>query len=163
MAITKYADQNWAVGTAVAGEKLSANGYYTGQHKGAPTQDALGGAANIDPYDVEHNTVRYGTITQDAATDANMPTSGAVMVAFNLTNCTASVAPGGVATTSNFTTTFAADEGYELPAAITVTIGGNPATVTTDYTYTASSGAFSITSAKLTGDVVVTIVATVEE
>jgi hypothetical protein len=159
MAITKYADQNWSGGTPIDGEKLSANGYYTGQHKGMPTQDALAPEVNNDPYYPEHTTVRFGTITQDAASNANMPKIG-VIVSLNLTNCTSNVAPGGVPTDSNFNATITADEGYELPVAITVTIGGKAATASTDYTWTSSSGTLTITSAKLTGDVDVTVAAT---
>lgn len=70
----KYNDQTWGEGTPVSGEQLSVNGNYTGEHIGKPLQDAKYTAGNDDPHYVEHETVRYGTLTQDAATDANMPT-----------------------------------------------------------------------------------------
>lgn len=61
----KYQNQVW--GEPIAGERLSTNGHYTGEHLGTPTQDALGaGTTNTDPHYVEGATVRYGTITQDA-------------------------------------------------------------------------------------------------
>ena len=62
----KYQNQSW--GEPITGERLSTNGHYTGEHKGTPTQDALGeGTTNANPHYVEDVTVRYGTITQDKA------------------------------------------------------------------------------------------------
>lgn len=66
MAQTKYKNQE------ESGIRISTNGYYTGHHKGSVMQDATGGADN-KPYYVERNTIRYGTITQDAVSGA-MPT-----------------------------------------------------------------------------------------
>ena len=61
----KYQNQVW--GEPLAGERLSTNGHYTGEHLGTPTQDALGAeTTNVDARYVDGVTVRYGTITQDA-------------------------------------------------------------------------------------------------
>lgn len=61
----KYQNQVW--GEPITGERLSTNGHYTGEHLGAPTQDALGAnTTNKDARYVEGVTVRYGTITHDA-------------------------------------------------------------------------------------------------
>lgn len=61
----KYQKQVW--GTPIAGETLSVNGHYVGEHKGTPTQDALcAETTNKDARYIEANTIRYGTITQDA-------------------------------------------------------------------------------------------------
>lgn len=61
----KYKNQVW--GEPIAGERLSTNGHYTGEHKGAPTQDTLGsGTTNGNAHYVEDNIVRLGTMTQDA-------------------------------------------------------------------------------------------------
>ncbi len=59
----KYENQVW--GEPIAGERLSTNGHYTGEHKGTPMQDAKDSSANVAHY-VEGATVRYGTMTQDA-------------------------------------------------------------------------------------------------
>lgn len=59
----KYENQVW--GEPIAGERLSTNGHYTGEHKGTPMQDAIDASANT-PHYVEGVTVRYGTMTQDA-------------------------------------------------------------------------------------------------
>ena len=59
----KYENQVW--GEPIAGERLSTNGHYTGEHKGTPMQDAKDASANT-PHYVEGATVRYGTMTQDA-------------------------------------------------------------------------------------------------
>lgn len=70
-----YSDQTWASGTPVAGQTLSVNAHYCGEKKGTNMQDGLSSEStnNADKHYVEHNTIRYGTIMQDAATDANMP------------------------------------------------------------------------------------------
>lgn len=69
----KYNDTIWPEGTPIAGERLSTNGSYTGQHKGSVTQDHLGQSAENQPYWVEDNIVRFGTIMGDAI-DTNFPT-----------------------------------------------------------------------------------------
>ena len=61
----KYQNQVW--GEPIAGERLSTNGHYTGEHKGTPTQDNLGASTtNTNAHYVEDNIVRLGTMTQDA-------------------------------------------------------------------------------------------------
>ena len=64
----KYNNQVW--GEPITGERLSTNGYYTGEHKGTPTPDAK---AEVTPHMVEEATVHLGTITQDAL-EGSMPT-----------------------------------------------------------------------------------------
>lgn len=59
--VVKYQTQKW--GEPIAGEVLSVNGHYVGEHLGTVTQDAL---AEMKPHMVEEGIVRYGTITQDA-------------------------------------------------------------------------------------------------
>ena len=66
----KYENQVW--GEPIAGERLSTNGYYTGEHKGTPMQDAK--TEGVDaPHANESATVHLGTITQDAL-EGSMPT-----------------------------------------------------------------------------------------
>lgn len=61
----KYKNQVW--GEPIAGERLSTNGHYTGEHLGTPTQDKLGeNTTNKDAHYVEGVIVRLGTMTQDA-------------------------------------------------------------------------------------------------
>ncbi len=57
------------------GVRESTNGYYTGDKTlhGTVTQDAVYTESNV-PYTVEAGTIRHGTIMDDAAPDANMPT-----------------------------------------------------------------------------------------
>ena len=62
----KYNDQVW--GAPIAGERLSTNGYYTGEHKGTPTQDAK--AEANEAHSNENATVHLGTITQDAIAES---------------------------------------------------------------------------------------------
>ena len=57
----KYQNQVW--GEPIAGERLSTNGHYTGEHLGTVTQDAL---AEMKPHQIEDDIIRYGTMTQDA-------------------------------------------------------------------------------------------------
>lgn len=67
----KYGNVDWPEGSPIEGERLATNGEYTGQHNGTPMQDALSGADN-EPYLRARETVRYGTLTPDAADD-NFP------------------------------------------------------------------------------------------
>ena len=67
----KYGNVDWPAEGPIAGERLATSGEYTGQHKGKPLQDALEGADN-DAYLCARQTVRYGTLTPDAA-DENFP------------------------------------------------------------------------------------------
>lgn len=81
-------------------------------------------------------------------------------VTHSLTNVTAtSGATGAGAATEGvaYDAVFAANSGYVLPSTITVTIGGSLATVGTGYTWNASTGAFQVPAAQVTGDIVVTI------
>lgn len=57
----KYQNQVW--GEPIAGERLSTNGHYTGEHLGAVTQDAK---CEMKAHMVEESIVRLGTMTQDA-------------------------------------------------------------------------------------------------
>lgn len=68
----KYSNTTWGEDTLIAGERLSTNGHYTGEHKGTPMQDAKDASANNAHY-VEGATVRYGTMLQDKA-DNEFPT-----------------------------------------------------------------------------------------
>lgn len=61
----KYANVDWAEGTPIAGERLATNGYYTGEHKGTPMQDAKGGTKANAPHYLETGIVRLGTMMQD--------------------------------------------------------------------------------------------------
>lgn len=67
----KYENVVWPDGSPIEDERLATNSFYTGQHKGTPTQDAIEDADN-DPYLIERSTVRLGTILGDAA-DENFP------------------------------------------------------------------------------------------
>lgn len=60
----KYQNQVW--GEPIAGERLSTNGYYTGEHKGTVMQDASVGGTEL-PHSVEESIIRYGTMLGDAA------------------------------------------------------------------------------------------------
>ena len=79
----KYQNQVW--GEPIAGERLSTNGHYTGEHKGTVMQDALAEGTE-QPHAVEEATVRYGTMTQDA-TVGSMPAVGVSVVHKLLKNC----------------------------------------------------------------------------
>jgi hypothetical protein len=59
--VVKYENQIW--GAPIAGERLSTNGHYTGEHLGSVTQDAK---VSMTAHMIEENIVRLGTMTQDA-------------------------------------------------------------------------------------------------
>lgn len=70
----KYNNTVW--GEPIAGERLATNGYYTGEHKGTPMQDAKGDETSNSPHAREEGIVRLGTMMQDAL-DTNFPTKKA--------------------------------------------------------------------------------------
>ena len=148
--IVKYAPVN-----RDNGERVATNGYYTGHKMGAPTQakDEVIGA-----YEVEENTVRYGTMLGDVAQGA-MP-KAAVGIAQLLTNCKSSYTDKLISKEDNLSITYTATNSKTLPETVTVKIDGVTKTVTTDYTWTKASGALAIAKAKLTGDVEITVEAT---
>ncbi len=81
-------------------------------------------------------------------------------VTHSLTNVTAtSGATGAGAATEGvaYNAVFTANTGYVLPSTITVTIGGETATVGTGYTWNASTGAFQVPAEQVTGAIVITI------
>lgn len=81
-------------------------------------------------------------------------------VTHSLTNVTAtSGATGAGAATEGvaYNAVFTANTGYVLPSTITVTIGGETATVGTGYTWNATTGAFQVPAEQVTGAIVITI------
>lgn len=147
--IVKYAPVN-----RDNGERVATNGYYTGHKKGTPTpaKDEVIGA-----YDVEEGIVRYGTMMSDAVVDS-MPKK-AVGIAQVLTNCKSSYTDKLISKEDNLSITYTATNGKTLPDAVTVKIGGVTKTVTTDYTWTKSTGVLTIAKAKITGDIEITVAA----
>ena len=136
------------------GERVATNGYYTGHKKGSPTQ-----AKNevIGAYDIEEDTVRYGTMMGDAI-QGSMPKK-AVGLTQALTNCKSSYTDKLISKEDSLSITYTATNNKTLPDAITVKIGGVTKTVTTDYTWTESTGVLTIAKAKITGDIEITVVA----
>ena len=107
-------------------------------------------------YYFELTAVDLGDLTATLATTAK-EYKWNLTVTINITNG----GPNGKANTtygSAFTTTLTVNQGYNNINNLTVTMGGNTLTAGTDYTFTANSGAFSIT--RLTGDVSITGAAT---
>lgn len=71
--LVKYNDVVWGEDTPIAGERLATNGHYTGEHKGAPMQDAKGDVTSNAAHYRETGIVRLGTMMGDAL-DAEYPT-----------------------------------------------------------------------------------------
>ena len=61
----KYQNQSWGSETPIAGERLSTNGYYTGEQRGTAIQDALVEGTTSAKL-AESNAVHVGTVLQDA-------------------------------------------------------------------------------------------------
>lgn len=152
----KYTNINWPGGSPIAGERLATNGHYTGQHKGTPTQDSVEGADN-DPYFVERDTVRMGTILGDYA-DENLPAIG-VAVTHRLVGASpATGSEAGVYTKNGAKTfTFEEDDDYSLSSYCKVYIGGTEATSGTDYTYDSSAGTVAFAANKLSANTVIDV------
>ena len=152
----KYLDQTWGETYSISGETLSSNGFYTGEHKGLPMQDYADTAgANSDGHFVEHSTIRFGTLLQDA-TEGSMPTEG-VAVRQNLVG--AKPATGSEAgvyeKNASKTFTFTADATYSLSAYCKVYIGGTEGVSGTDYTYNSGAGTVAFAANKLSDDTVI--------
>ena len=67
----KYSPQEWGADSIIEGERLSTNGYYTGEHKGTVMQDAAVGGTE-QPHAKEESKIHFGTIMQDAV-EGSMP------------------------------------------------------------------------------------------
>lgn len=147
--IVKYAPVN-----RENGERVATNGYYTGCKKGTPTQAK---DETISAYDVEENIVRYGTMMGDAIA-GSMPKK-AVGITQTLVNCKSNYTDHLISSEDALSITYTATNGKTLPDAITVKIGGVTKTVTTDYTWTKSTGVLTIAKAKITGDIDITVTA----
>lgn len=156
----KYVDQKWPADTPVEGEQLSVNGYYTGEHTGMPMQDGKNATGNNDPYYTEHVTVRYGTMMQDGADNANMPTQADITVTNTLTGCTSSDVSGVAAKGVDYSCVITPNEGFTLPASITVNNGGSALTATTHYTWTQGTGELKVTGTNITGNLEIIVTAT---
>ena len=81
---------------------------------------------------------------------------------YNLTSCEATIKPTSVSTGADVVIKIAPDADYELPATVTVKVGGVTKTVDTDYTWDDTSGILYILSATATGDIDVTVTCTEE-
>lgn len=81
---------------------------------------------------------------------------------YNLTSCVATIKPNSVSTGADVVIKVAPDADYELPATVTVKVGGTTKTVDTDYTWDSTSGILYIFSATTTGDIDVTVTCTEE-
>ena len=137
------------------GERIATNGYYTGHKKGSPIQGY--GEPNA-PYEVEEGTARYGTMMGDA-TVGSMPAVG-VSVVHKMTKCTVDKGDGVYEKNGAVTFTYTADDGYKLPTAVTVKVGGATKTGGTDYTWTVATGKLAFAANKLGADAEITVVAT---
>lgn len=85
-------------------------------------------------------------------------------VAHTITNVTKSSGETSVLENKAYTAIYTDATGYDLPSTISVTVGGSPLTLTTDYTWSLSdgTGTLSILADKITGNVVITIVGDAE-
>lgn len=147
--IVKYAPVN-----RDNGERVATNGYYTGHKIGTPTQvkEEILGA-----HEVEEDTIRYGTMMGDAIPGA-MPKT-AVGLTQTLTNCKSNYTDKLISKEDNLSITYTATNSKALPDTVTVKIGGVTKIVTTDYTWTKSTGVLTIAKAKITGDIEITVTA----
>lgn len=76
-------------------------------------------------------------------------------VTITATNVTKSTGAATAAEGENYVATFSTVTGYDLPTSVTVTIDGSPATLSTDYTW--SAGTLTILAASVTDDIAITV------
>ena len=99
-----------------------------------------------------------GTISQDAATDANMPTKSALKLTLTLTGCEF-VGDYGLVAGNDFIGTVIPAAGYTLPSTITVNDGA-ALVAETDYTWDDATGELHIIGSKVDANTTITITAT---
>ena len=85
-------------------------------------------------YNVADHTLSNATLTDGGATGTNKATYG-----------------------TNYTATFAANTGYNLPSDVTVQIGGVTKTKDTHYTWNSSTGELSINGSAILGNIAITV------
>lgn len=100
------------------------------------------------------------TITGTTAAASSAATHSVTHTLSHVTKQSGSTGANAATEGTAYNATFAAETGYELPSAITVTIGGSTATADTDYTWNSSTGALTIPAAKVTGDIAITVTGT---
>ena len=105
----------------------------------------------VDLTDVDMSDPSAVQLTTASVT-VTAPSYSVTLPTGNITATGATTATAG----TNYTATLSAAEGYELPEAITVTIGE---TAYTGFTYNSSTGAISIPGADITGAVVISATA----
>lgn len=120
-----------------------------------------GTGASISPEGASNSTTTTLTMgTADATVTVTFGAAGGLNVTHTLTNVTATSGDTGddaVSEGSEYTAVFAANSGYVLPEAITVTIGGETATAGTAYTWNKATGTVTIGAAYVTGAIVITV------
>lgn len=85
-------------------------------------------------------------------------------VTHTLSNASKSSGETSVLENKAYTAVFTDDTGYDLPTTVSVTVGGTPLTLTTDYTWSVSegTGTLNILANKITGNVVITVTGVAE-
>ena len=120
-----------------------------------------GTGASISPSGASNSTSTTLTMgTADATVTVTFGAAGGLNVTHTLSNVTATSGATGedaVSEGTEYTAVFAANSGYILPNAITVTIGGETATAGTAYTWNKATGTVTVGSAYVTGDIVITV------
>ena len=96
----------------------------------------------------------YGTSVTDSITITATGTAKTYTVSYELSGVTKSSGDTTATHGKAYSAKLAAEAGYNLPAGITVKVGGT--TLTSGYTYTQSTGAISINAASVTGNIVIT-------
>lgn len=125
----------------------------------------VGGVEKTSGTDFTYNssagTVAFAAnkLSADTLIDLRAKKSGEVALIQKLTYCTSDTEDDVKKTTGGWEITYTAATGKTLPSSITVKIGGDTATASTDYTWTKATGKLTIAAAKLTGDVEVTVTA----
>jgi len=120
-----------------------------------------GTEATISPSGASNSTSTTLTMgTADATVTVTFGAAEGLNVTHTLTNVTAESGATGedaVSEGAEYTAVFSANNGYVLPDAIAVTIGGATATAGTAYTWNKSTGTVTIGSAYTTGNIVITV------
>ena len=99
-------------------------------------------------------TVKEGTWDNGGGEWSKLTFTVSYAVSYQLTNVTASNTASTIDEGTAYATTLSAEEGYALPASVSVTVGGAAVTVS----YNSESGELTIPAEAVTGDIVITAV-----
>ena len=145
---------DFSAATPAAGYRLE--GYYTAATSGDKILNANGSFVKNTTYTTNDGTPKWKSELATLELFAHY-VDETYTVSNELSNVTKSSGETTATHGTDYTAVFTAADDYELPASITVTIGGSTKTAGTEYTWTQGTGTVEITGSYIIGDIEITI------